>query len=181
VSTFSTAVGILEEWSGPKDWVEFVIKGLVPVVTSAKRAEGGSASTLPGVIYCSFPNDVLEVAETLVHEASHQYFFLLERIEPIVLGLDKGSYYSPIKRLDRPIRTILLTYHAFFNVYALVLKLADAGLQRSEAIRARLSSLSHDLDVLDSHMAASNDFTPVGRTFLTAMRVEMSSIRQLGI
>jgi HEXXH motif-containing protein len=179
--TFSPAVSVLEKWSGPKSWVELVIKGLVPVFTSAKRAEGGSASTLPGIIYCSFPNDVLEVVETLVHEASHQYFFLLERIQPIVLGLDKASYYSPIKRLDRPIRTILLTYHAFFNVYALVLKLADSGLQSVEAARARLSSLARDLDVLDRYMATSNDFTPIGRIFLNEMRVKLSSFRQLGI
>jgi HEXXH motif-containing protein len=177
-STFSHAAGILEKWGQPKAWVELVIKGMVPVFASANRAEGGSASTLPGVIYCSFPNDVIEVVETLVHEASHQYFFLLERIEPIVLGLDKGSYYSPIKRLDRPIRTILLTYHAFFNVYALVLKLADEGLQSREIAHARLSSLDRDLDVLDGHMATSNDFTAVGRAFLNAMRVELSSFRQ---
>jgi HEXXH motif-containing protein len=58
----------------------------------------------------------LLAAETLVHEASHQYFHLLSGAFPVVNGRDQQLHYSALAKRSRPLDRVLLAYHAAGNM-----------------------------------------------------------------
>lgn len=98
-------------------WVQRVVRYIIPTQSShVKIIESGSSNRRPGVLNISFPAKPAACAEMLVHEASHQYLYLLERLGPVEDGSDPNLYFSPIKQCGRPIRAILLAFHAFANV-----------------------------------------------------------------
>jgi HEXXH motif-containing protein len=97
-------------------WVRRVVRGIIPIGGSDAMLRSGSSATRPGLIGVSFPASPAAIAEMLVHEASHQYFHLLARLQRPDDGTDPQLYYSPVKRTGRPIRAILVAYHAFANV-----------------------------------------------------------------
>jgi len=59
---------------------------------------------------------LLLVAETLVHEASHQYLHLLSGAFPVVNGRDQQLHYSALAKRSRPLDRVLLAYHAAGNM-----------------------------------------------------------------
>ncbi|MFQ3244234.1 MAG: hypothetical protein ACI9SP_000861 [Arenicella sp.] len=99
-------------------WVKRATKGLCIF----RKDDGtgifnsASSSVNPGIITVSMPISVLSLAETLVHEATHQYFLLLDYCFPFHDGSDDKLYYSPVRHQDRPLGLILLAFHAVANM-----------------------------------------------------------------
>jgi HEXXH motif-containing protein len=146
-------------------WVRQVTRLLVLV--DAPRPDLSVSSSdfaLPGEVTLSIPTEVAGLAETLVHECSHQYLHLLELLGPIDTGTDETLYYSPVKRTGRPIRAILVAFHAFGNV---ALYYEDV-LRRSRSRRARAYCQMHrgrnleDLTIFAEHLHRSPGLTPLG-------------------
>jgi hypothetical protein len=76
-----------------------------------------SQPTVPFSIFLSVPqqrlsNDVLRVAEEIVHEAMHLHLTLLERIVPLV-NSDHGGYYSPWRREQRTAQGVVHALYVF--------------------------------------------------------------------
>jgi HEXXH motif-containing protein len=117
ITSIRRAVALLRRAAAPYwPWVRRVIRGIIPIGGSETVLKSGSSAQRPGLIGVSFPAPPAAIAEMLVHEASHQYFHLLSRLQRPEDGSDATLYYSPIKRTGRPIRAILVAYHAFANV-----------------------------------------------------------------
>jgi len=94
----------------------------------------------------------MSLAETLVHEASHQYFYLLSRLEPVDDGTDKNLYYSPFAGTERSLDRILLAYHACGNILLLYRLCQQNGApddgycaQREDAVMTQLAQLAAPL------------------------------------
>jgi len=117
VASIRSAVAILRR-AAPAywPWVRRVLRGVIPVGGSNLVIRSSSSSDRPGLIGISFPAPPIAIAEMLVHESSHQYFHLLSRLQQPDDGTDTTLYYSPVRRTGRPLRGILVAYHAFANV-----------------------------------------------------------------
>ncbi len=77
-------------------WVLRLIRQiLVLKAEDSFRMVSGSGEQAPGLIHISYPISPPEVAEILIHEASHQYFYLLEKLGPLDDGSDPQGYWSP--------------------------------------------------------------------------------------
>ena len=64
----------------------------------------------------AFLRKPMDIAEVLVHECAHQYFYLLAYVGPYDDGSDERLYWSPPLRRNRPLSRILMAYHALANV-----------------------------------------------------------------
>src|SRR5437660_1381825 len=77
-------------------WVQNVVRHIALLETSVSGiVHSSSYQYRDGLIHASSRSSLMSLAETLVHEASHQYFYLLSRLEPVDDGTDKNLYYSP--------------------------------------------------------------------------------------
>lgn len=97
-------------------WVRRITRVVLLQTSTRNLMESGSYPTRVGMIRVSADSRPAAVAEMLVHEACHQYFYVLRRLGPF---FEKGAdsiYYSPLKRRKRPLEKLLLGFHAFGNV-----------------------------------------------------------------
>jgi HEXXH motif-containing protein len=119
-----------------------------------------TAREYPGLVYLSLPLSPYDIAARLVHEASHQHYFALERLTSLHDGSDDALYHSPIKNRGRPIEAILFSFHAFGNgVLFDRLHGVDVAGAPNAATRARNED---GLRVMARHLTATAALTPVG-------------------
>jgi hypothetical protein len=98
------------------EWIGRVVRVIAPVGLLEDSRCSGSHPYRPGQIYISVDDTPTFLAEAMIHEATHQYMFLLTRLGSLENGTDSKLYYSPVRRIERPIEAIALAYHAFGNV-----------------------------------------------------------------
>jgi HEXXH motif-containing protein len=143
-------------------WVARVVKVIQPITSTASTIRSGSAFHLPGVLQISL-SKAPALAEMLVHEASHQHVHLITRIGSIDDGTDKRLYYSPIRRMGRPIQYILLAYHAFSNVLLFYRECQSRGLADDGYCRDNERDLMPQLAELEQALQSTRALTPLGR------------------
>lgn len=98
------------------DWVGGVVSSIVPLERSPNLSKSASEVHRPGTIGVSFESDSFTTLELLVHEASHQRFFILERAREVKRPDDSQRYYSPLPDAMRTIDRVILAYHACVNI-----------------------------------------------------------------
>jgi HEXXH motif-containing protein len=145
-------------------WVERVIHSIVPLKMENGIILNSSIETRPGIVGISLPLTVLALVETLIHEAAHQHFYLLSRLGAVEDGTDTTLYYSPIKRQERPIRYILIAYHAFANVVLFYRICRENNFSESEACYQREATLFPQLIQLETALQTSRSLTPLGNS-----------------
>ena len=122
-----------------------------------------SDARAPGVVRLSLAHDAATIGELLVHEATHAYVHLLEHAGPVDDGSDATLYYSPFKRAMRPIRAILLAFHAFANValfYRALLR-RNAPINRL-AVQDTLAELEQHLYAVTTPLRSTSALTDKG-------------------
>ena len=157
-------------------WCGRVLRSLI-LLDSGGRPEMFSASTAqrPGVVESSHHLQAIKNAESLVHEASHQHFFLAEMLGAVDDGSDKKLYYSPVVQRERPIDRILFAYHAFANVMLLYRACLRAGVDTGGFCELEHDKLSAPLHHLDSTLRATTALTSVGRALWTPLARELEA------
>jgi len=143
-------------------WVRRVLRSIVPVHAELSEMRSGSDFEKPGVVQVSFPITPVALAETLIHEASHQYFQILCRLGGVHDGSDTTLYYSPVRRIGRPIDKILLAYHAFANVVLFYRMCQDSGVRDSGYCERNEEQLIPQLEQLEAPLRATKALTPLG-------------------
>lgn len=147
-------------------WITRLVRSLVPLRITRGMQNSTTAFLAPGVIALSAQRDPVMMAETLVHEATHQYLYVLSRLGSIDDGTDTALYFSPFKNTGRPLRYIVLTYHAFGNVLLFDRMLRDGGRLHDEprlGVDGRIEALEDKLRVLEKTLHASRTLTPIGK------------------
>lgn len=157
------AVSLLSRYS-PRylAWVDRVVRGVHPLVAKPSVMRSSSGLDAPGVIWMSFPASPVQHAEMLVHEATHQYFYLLSRLGPIVDPRHTAQYYSPVKRTKRPLDRILLAYHAFANVLLFYRACLRRGIRDKGYCRRNEATTIPQLMELDRILRSTTALTPLG-------------------
>ena len=167
MGTCVAAVDLIERFAGVyHPWVSKVTRDLLPLPTVGRRSYSASDKFSPGVICMSSQECPGVMAELLVHEATHQYCYILNRLGSIDDGTDETLYYSPFRRMGRPIGAIVISYHAFANVLLFLRMVRANGLcaeQRAMNIDERIHELEEQLGLIEPALQSTNALTPVGR------------------
>lgn len=149
-------------------WVCRVLKDLIPLRARPFTFNSGSERFSPGVICVSDQPFRWPLAEMLVHESTHQYLHIINRLGPLDDGTDHRLYYSPFRNKDRPIFFIVVAYHAFANVLLFYRAARQRGLvpERviiSEAFANREETLEKQLHAIEDPLKNARSLTPLGR------------------
>lgn len=97
-------------------WTASILREVVAKTRPAPNAtSSGSFLHNFGVVELCTPANVLETAEMLTHECSHQHYHLASWFTKMVAD-DAPDGYSILKNTARPLERILLGFHAFGNV-----------------------------------------------------------------
>jgi HEXXH motif-containing protein len=138
---------------------------LVPTAAPQQGFTSGSDCFNPGVVAVSFPIDVVSLAESLVHETAHQYYFLMNCAAVLTDPGHEQLYSSPLRHTARPLDRILLAYHAVANIICLyqLLVSRDAPYQPD---RSSMDRAVQDFETLADHLVDNPWLTDAGRALL---------------
>jgi HEXXH motif-containing protein len=158
-------------------WVRRSIKTIVPILGGrAGTTTSSSFEHSPGVVALSHASPPLAMADALVHEASHQHYYLLTQLGPVHDGSDTRLYWSPARRAERPIDKILLAYHAFGNVL-LFYRHCRAHMEHGED-RAFCEGQERDYEAslveLARPLETTTALTPIGRALFEPLRMRLT-------
>jgi len=137
--TLSDAVAVLEE-THPSALAEAAI--VAPVLFAAKTegdvSHSAGLAEARGAIWLSLPPRPRVVAETLIHEASHLLFHLVEDQTLFVEGDDPPRLKVPWRADLRPARAVLMGVHAWVRILRWLVGLRDGPHAEWAADRERL-------------------------------------------
>ncbi|MGD9884687.1 MAG: HEXXH motif-containing putative peptide modification protein [Reyranella sp.] len=153
-------------------WVSSVIREVIPLRPSKGNAGSTSCQWDCGTIALTMTdlaNPVL-FGEMLVHEASHQHFFLAKQLGPIHDGSDDRMYFSPMVGADRPLEKMLLGYHAVVNMLSFYRSLNDhADGRETVFIAKRTDYLFEKSNCIRPVLSKSTALTPLGKAMYEAL------------
>jgi HEXXH motif-containing protein len=102
--------------------------------------------------------DPVFVLEALVHESAHHHLCLAEMESLLVDPKHDGTYPSPLRPEPRPLRGILLAYHALAYICALYVEARACGFIPRDAYRSEADDLQSKLDAAESTLCSSRQF-----------------------
>jgi HEXXH motif-containing protein len=151
--------------------VTHVLRFVAPWRVRSDYRPTGSSSTnvAPGLVGVGNHDHATSLAESLVHEASHHYYYVATRLGPVTNGSDTRLYPNPFFGRDRPLDRILLAYHAFVHVFAFTRAALDSGCDDLTYLEWRLPHLARGLRVLEESLASSPALTPLGQSLFSAL------------
>jgi hypothetical protein len=166
IETLTHALDLLEEHLPHYfDWVVRIIRRVAVLHFERNVLHSGSHENQYGTIHISDNSRVLSLAEMLIHEASHQYFELLNKLGPTVDPGHTELYYSPVKQCDRPLNKIMFAYHAFANVMLFYRGVDECGLADSSSAKFQ-NVLNDELRQLEQPLLESDAILPIGRVLV---------------
>lgn len=98
-----------DHWS---KWTTHITSIIVPLYSSNKGYISGSYKHTLASIGVEFSDSPIYNFKILVHESAHLYFHTAELFEELVTPNHSAEYWSPVKLCPRPLRMVLLAYHA---------------------------------------------------------------------
>lgn len=171
LKTCSGATELISEYAGMYlPWVRHVVKDLIPLPPRPGVLHSASGNLAPGVISVTNQDLRCALAEQLVHEATHQYLYILKRLGPMDDGTDETLYFSPFRNMGRPILYILFAYHAFANVLLFYRMARANGLSDDEPGMSDQQKLEENLQTVDKALQTTRALTPLGRALWEPLR-----------
>jgi hypothetical protein len=143
------------------DWVGGAVRVVLLTRSVDERMDSGSNPGWLGAIRVSTHSRWEAIAEMLVHEASHQYFYLLELLGLPLVADASAFAYSPLKSTARPLVKLLLGYHAFANVVLMFRTVQDSP-AASRFGADCLARALRDVEVLRRGLASPGTLAPLG-------------------
>lgn len=97
-------------------WIHAITAGVIPLRGSMTRTQSSTHGHRFSILATSMGCRPVQIAEAFVHESSHEYFQMADRLQPLEDGSDPLLYYSPLRRTGRPVRSVYLAFHAMANM-----------------------------------------------------------------
>jgi HEXXH motif-containing protein len=152
-------------------WFGDAVRVVASWVGADQVLKSGSLPGNQGLIYISSPLPVARLAESLVHEASHQYFQTAETVHRFTgMAIDERLYWSPYAGQNRHLDRILFAFHAFANVTAFYQQVLRGRIDDGLRAHSENTLAFHrpHLDAFRGYLESSEELTPAGRAlFLT--------------
>lgn len=156
-------------------WIGHVARDIVPLAAD-EFIRSQSVGDCPGVIAMSAPVRRSAVAEMFIHECSHQYFHILEKLEPLQEPESREMYFSPVKQTERPMSMILLAYHAFANVVLYYQNCLTANLDEREQCVHNIRRHLPELRNMEVGLFASKSLTENARGMFEPLAERLNEI-----
>jgi HEXXH motif-containing protein len=122
---------------------------------------------LPGVVTLDIDIDSVFLLEALVHESAYHHLFIEEAASPLVHPRHHGTYHSPLRPEPRPLRGILLAYHALAYICAFYTDAHINGLVPTGSYSAEIHDTVSKLAEAESTLMANRQFlTDRGNEFI---------------
>ncbi len=134
---------------------------------SLSQLGGRSAQKRPGQIVTTAPRHLSLQAETLIHESSHQHFYMLQLLSPVAKNTGEEQFFtSPLNGMKREITRYLLAYHVVANMMAFHKRSLETGKGDREIIEGRLTYLRPIAREYITNLTANSDLlTEQGNAF----------------
>lgn len=158
------------------EWIRHALNFIILLPHIENRSCSGSWADASGMIYMTEPVSALEAAEILVHESSHQYFHMLERISDMCKPGPREMFYSPPVKRDRPLDRILVAYHAFANVLIMYMAAFEQGHGDQYTVN-RFHAFCQDVATLEGYLDRSNGLSDLGLTLFLPLRAALTAAR----
>jgi HEXXH motif-containing protein len=158
-------------------WIGRVLRGIIVCPPERGfRAVSGSSDHAPGIIHACYPLGRMDIAESLIHESAHQYFYLIERLGPVDDGSDQQRYWSPPIRRERPLSRILMAYHALANIRLFYAACERSNVEDEGYIASNLPSIDDALASLAEPLGGNPALTPLGRALYEPAQARLDAL-----
>ncbi|MGV3722107.1 MAG: aKG-HExxH-type peptide beta-hydroxylase [Actinomycetota bacterium] len=151
---------------GVSNWLDSLAKLLIFLNGTDNLTRSSSAADLPGIIFADTTSEIA-LLEVMVHESAHHLLYIAETGGPLIDPAETRTFVSPLRPDPRPLRGILLAYHALAFMCAFYRDLRASDLGDGVMSTADLLDLQRKMSeaggVLD---AASSSLTDRGIEFL---------------
>jgi HEXXH motif-containing protein len=149
------------------EWVSAVTQVVVPLrQTSGERSDSSSSPQLPGAVFLTLQSE-LQVIEALVHESAHQHLFLVEAEGPLVDPALTATYRSPLRPDPRPLRGVLLAYHALSYIAACYTDALEADMADCAALENAREKVRRGMDDAEETVSSNRrHLSELGETFV---------------
>ncbi len=154
-------------------WIDRGIRDIVPLDVPGGKMVSGSRTRRWGEVFMTAVLEPLQLCEMLVHEVSHQHYFLGLMVSPVHDGSDETLYYSPLKRRGRPIDKILLGYHAFANVVLFYRACRARGIET----HVEEAKILPELAELEAPLRETRALTELGRAIWEPLAERLEATR----
>ena len=114
----------------------------------------------------------------LVHESSHQHFFLAKHLGPIDDGSDKNQYFSPMVNDNRPLEKMLLAYHALINMGSLYRAMKGLNATHQDFVSKRIGYIFKKLEHVEPVVRDARAFSEMGQAIYDRLAEEEVLIRK---
>lgn len=180
ISTLQAALHLIIERSPTyRAWIERLLRVVVPLRPVSGKDTSETYPTVNGAVYLSIRDDVTTTAETLVHEISHEYLHAAQTMEPLAEPLGAEVFYSPPRRMDRPVVGILKAQHAFGNVLLFHHLLRLAGAPLDEACARNVEELEAWRAHFEACLGRSTTLTAAGHEIWRPLARRVHQIQAL--
>lgn len=179
VDLMDNALDLLKENCGPQyEWVRSIIRRIGFFSAPYGHLSSSSSPILYGTVGVTAFYDPVPMAEMLVHEASHQHFFIAKRLGKIHDETDHALHFSPMAGRSRPLEPILLAFHALGNMALMYAALAERHDRIGKYSEQRLDEILAQANDLAPAIDQSRALTPLGRGLFEPLYYEVSQMRQ---
>lgn len=108
-------------------WIAGATRISIPLRGAGDGFRSCSHPGVPGLVLLDLLKEH-QIIEALVHESAHLYLYRAEVSEPLVDPDNQERYRSPLRPEPRPLRGILLAYHALAYIAAMYREALDIPL-----------------------------------------------------
>ncbi len=151
---------------GCLQWVRSVTRVAVPLRPRGTGLHSHSVEEFPGLVALDIPDDLVAFVELLVHESAHHHLFMADAAGPLVQPGHEGRYHSPLRTDPRPLRGVLLAYHALAYICAAYRELGER-MRFDENLEAEQQRLRSQLADAGNVIAGAASFlTAEGQAFV---------------
>jgi HEXXH motif-containing protein len=177
VAALHSALGMLDRHAPQYHrWVTRAVRYVVPLTPVPGVQISSSTEETPATVSLTARPHAAELAETLVHESAHQYLHMLARLGPLDDGSDPTLYYSPLKGTGRPVRGILVAYHAVGNILLWTRAALANGTEDPAYVERNAAELPGKLQLLDEALATTDSLTPLGLLLWRPLRTSLGDL-----
>jgi HEXXH motif-containing protein len=161
---------------GYTDWIGRAITFLAPTQTPYQGS--GSNPSFPGLVVMSNDPRPQALMEMMVHEASHQFFFMATLLGRVDDGSDTQQHYSPLVGRNRPIDKVLLSFHALGNMTILMRDCIETGIDDEGYCRQRLVLITEQLRRVEEVLQRSTALTGLGKALWQPLAERLAQTAQ---
>lgn len=147
--SYSELITILNKYDNWTKWVNNITSVIIPLYSPDKGYVSGSFKNTLSSIGMEFSTSTTYNFKILVHESAHLYFHTAEFFEDLVVPNHTKEYWSPVKLCPRPLRMVLLAYHALVFMGLLLNELNPSHQKYIEELKEYKKRIIKSKDILE--------------------------------